>query len=209
MPLGVQGYSLTLGNLDTPSLQGKEFYYCFRMYRWLRFLRRVQGMRCVAAVTASGVLFQAASTRREAKSTPMKEDFVVNTRSFIRPDRKLSKRELRFLDFASVEYDDIIYMTPNDFLDSLVLDMPRGKLSELGVYPGFGKEKWEAGDQNDIFSNFFFRISQYFNDHKYQNRREILRIMFLKLKEYFCFINNIKVANIFQRFVTRLFQYEI
>ena len=34
--------------------------------------------------------------------------------------RKLTAREKRFLKFASVEYDGQIYMTPQDFLESIV-----------------------------------------------------------------------------------------
>ena len=34
--------------------------------------------------------------------------------------RKLTAREKRFLKFASVEYDGQIYMTPQDFLESVV-----------------------------------------------------------------------------------------
>ena len=37
--------------------------------------------------------------------------------------RKLTAREKRFLKFASVEYNGQIYMTPQDFLDSVVEGM--------------------------------------------------------------------------------------
>lgn len=46
-------------------------------------------------------------------------------------DHKLTKRELRFLQFASIEYDDVIYMSPMDFIDSLTLDAPRGSFPFL------------------------------------------------------------------------------
>ena len=36
-------------------------------------------------------------------------------------------RELRFLNFASVEYEGSIYMTPQDFLESVTKDNPRRK----------------------------------------------------------------------------------
>ena len=36
-------------------------------------------------------------------------------------------REMTFLSFASVEYDGNVYMTPNDFLQSIVDDKPRCK----------------------------------------------------------------------------------
>uniref|UniRef100_A0A0K0CWU1 Mitochondrial aspartate/glutamate carrier protein n=1 Tax=Angiostrongylus cantonensis TaxID=6313 RepID=A0A0K0CWU1_ANGCA len=43
-------------------------------------------------------------------------------------DHKLTDRELRFLQFASIEYDDVIYMSPMDFIDSLTLDAPRERV---------------------------------------------------------------------------------
>ena len=39
--------------------------------------------------------------------------------------RKLTPREKRFIKFASVEYDGQIYMTPQDFLESVVEGEPR------------------------------------------------------------------------------------
>merc|ERR1712241_344633 len=39
--------------------------------------------------------------------------------------RKLTAREKRFIKFASVEYDGQIYMTPQDFLESVVEGEPR------------------------------------------------------------------------------------
>ncbi|CAB3396507.1 unnamed protein product [Caenorhabditis bovis] len=75
----------------------------------------------------------------------------------VQTDHKLSKRELRFLQFASIEYDDVIYMSPMDFIDSLTLDGPRER-----VYRRVLKEK----DINRILSktppfrhgsNHFFR----------------------------------------------------
>ncbi|KRK02887.1 calcium uptake protein 3, mitochondrial isoform X9 [Drosophila yakuba] len=41
---------------------------------------------------------------------------------------KLTARERRFIKFASVEYDDQLYMTPQDFLDSVVEQEPRPRL---------------------------------------------------------------------------------
>ncbi|VDN37030.1 unnamed protein product [Gongylonema pulchrum] len=103
------------------------------MSRWLRFALRVRAMRYTAAATttvaATGIALQAGYTRWQSGRVGLvpEEDIVVSRRQDIAPDREFTKREQRFLDFASVEYDDVIYMTPNDFLDSLVLDMPRGE----------------------------------------------------------------------------------
>ncbi|XP_015609748.1 calcium uptake protein 3, mitochondrial isoform X6 [Cephus cinctus] len=41
---------------------------------------------------------------------------------------KLTMRERRFIKFASVEYDGQLYMTPQDFLDSVVESVPRPRL---------------------------------------------------------------------------------
>ncbi|OAD60903.1 EF-hand domain-containing family member A2 [Eufriesea mexicana] len=41
---------------------------------------------------------------------------------------KLTMRERRFIEFASVEYDGQLYMTPQDFLDSVVEPEPRPRL---------------------------------------------------------------------------------
>lgn len=40
---------------------------------------------------------------------------------------KLTSRERRFIRFASVEYDGQLYMTPQDFLESVVEAEPRRK----------------------------------------------------------------------------------
>lgn len=40
-------------------------------------------------------------------------------------------REMRFLHFASVEYKGVIYMTPQDFLESVTEDMPRRRFYDL------------------------------------------------------------------------------
>ncbi|XP_046628701.1 calcium uptake protein 3, mitochondrial isoform X6 [Neodiprion virginianus] len=41
---------------------------------------------------------------------------------------RLTTRERRFIKFASVEYDGQLYMTPQDFLDSVVESLPRPRL---------------------------------------------------------------------------------
>jgi len=44
-------------------------------------------------------------------------------------------REMTFLSFASVEYDGSVYMTPDDFLQSIVDDKPRCKrASQFFIY---------------------------------------------------------------------------
>uniref|UniRef100_A0AC34GPK9 EF-hand domain-containing protein n=1 Tax=Panagrolaimus sp. ES5 TaxID=591445 RepID=A0AC34GPK9_9BILA len=43
-------------------------------------------------------------------------------------DMKLSKRQQRFQDFASIEYNGTAYMSPQDFLDSLINDEPKERV---------------------------------------------------------------------------------
>ena len=48
--------------------------------------------------------------------------------AFRKPDhekRKLTPREKRFIKFASTEYHGQVYMTPQDFLESVVEGEPR------------------------------------------------------------------------------------
>lgn len=42
---------------------------------------------------------------------------------------RLTQRERRFIKFASVEFGGQLYMTPQDFLDSVVESQPRRKIS--------------------------------------------------------------------------------
>jgi hypothetical protein len=45
----------------------------------------------------------------------------------------LTYREMRFLHFASVEYKGVIYMTPQDFLESVTEDMPRRRFYDISM----------------------------------------------------------------------------
>lgn len=47
---------------------------------------------------------------------------------------KLTSRERRFIRFASVEYDGQLYMTPQDFLESVVEAEPRRKFVRFYIY---------------------------------------------------------------------------
>ncbi|XP_065078192.1 calcium uptake protein 3, mitochondrial [Ochlerotatus camptorhynchus] len=48
---------------------------------------------------------------------------------------KLTARERRFIKFASVEFDGQIYMTPQDFLESVVEQEPRPRLKRKSLTP--------------------------------------------------------------------------
>ncbi|XP_065933629.1 calcium uptake protein 3, mitochondrial isoform X2 [Magallana gigas] len=45
-------------------------------------------------------------------------------------------REMRFLQFASVEYKGVIYMTPQDFLESVTEEMPRPRIGRASLADG-------------------------------------------------------------------------
>lgn len=48
---------------------------------------------------------------------------------------RLTARERRFIKFASVEFDGQLYMTPQDFLDSVVEQEPRPRLKRRSLAP--------------------------------------------------------------------------
>lgn len=88
----------------------------------------VRSARNAVLVGSIGVTLKSCSSPSISTSAHriMPIRYETNEELQVQTDHKLSKRELRFLNFASVEYDDVIYMTPMDFLDSLTLDAPRG-----------------------------------------------------------------------------------
>ena len=47
--------------------------------------------------------------------------------------RKLTPREKRFIKFASSEYDGQVYMTPQDFLESVVEGEPRPRFKRRAL----------------------------------------------------------------------------
>nr|CDJ84766.1 Protein MICU-1, isoform a [Haemonchus contortus] len=98
-----------------------------------------------------------------------------NARHQVHTDHKLTKRELRFLQFASIEYDDVIYMSPMDFIDSLTLDAPRERvyrrvikekelkkmLKNTPAFRSGSKELFRSLDQNGIisYSEYIFLLT--------------------------------------------------
>lgn len=105
------------------------------MRRWYRILNRLGGIRVAAKSVRNAALVGSVGVALKSHSPPPSSSsghriipvhYETNEELQVQTDHKLSKRELRFLTFASVEYDDVIYMTPMDFLDSLTLDAPRG-----------------------------------------------------------------------------------
>lgn len=62
-------------------------------------------------------------------------------------DERLSLRKHRFMHFASLEYEGEYYMTPRDFLFSVMFDQVERKLFSVTV---FVKEKKVAGPLRDV-----------------------------------------------------------
>ncbi|PAV84196.1 hypothetical protein WR25_06123 [Diploscapter pachys] len=84
-----------------------------------------------AAAGGSILAMSTAAVCAYAATLPIKSDIFGESEQAkhqVHSDHKLTRRELRFLQFASVEYDDVIYMSPMDFIDSLTLDRPRERV---------------------------------------------------------------------------------
>ncbi|GMR43139.1 hypothetical protein PMAYCL1PPCAC_13334 [Pristionchus mayeri] len=112
-------------------------------------------------------------------------------------DHKLSKRELRFLEYASIEYDDVIYMSPMDFIDSFTRDTPRERIYRrvlkeaevkkmLGKTPPLrkgGRDLFRHLDQSGLISyaDYIFLVTLLTNENTYYlpKSRDSFRIAFM------------------------------
>ncbi|XP_058822693.1 calcium uptake protein 3, mitochondrial isoform X1 [Topomyia yanbarensis] len=70
---------------------------------------------------------------------------------------KLTARERRFIKFASVEFDGQIYMTPQDFLESVVEQEPRPRLKRKTLTPEEVQKLKDATPQLKHGSSQLFR----------------------------------------------------
>ncbi|NP_001360534.1 EF-hand domain-containing protein [Caenorhabditis elegans] len=134
--------------------------------------------RNVAVLTAAGIgtsigAYQLIDTARAGILVTDGSDDA--SRHNVTTDHKLTKRELRFLQFASVEYDDVIYMSPMDFIDSLTLDAPRERvyrrvlkekdiqriLKKTPPFRSGGKHFFRTMDQSGIisYSEYIFLLT--------------------------------------------------
>ncbi|CBO23318.1 EF-hand domain-containing protein [Caenorhabditis elegans] len=132
--------------------------------------------RNVAVLTAAGIgtsigAYQLIDTARAG----ILDGSDDASRHNVTTDHKLTKRELRFLQFASVEYDDVIYMSPMDFIDSLTLDAPRERvyrrvlkekdiqriLKKTPPFRSGGKHFFRTMDQSGIisYSEYIFLLT--------------------------------------------------
>ncbi|KAJ1355038.1 hypothetical protein KIN20_012158 [Parelaphostrongylus tenuis] len=78
----------------------------------------------LSGMTAAVAIYQCFSASKRHDILGQKERALHE----VYTDHKLTDREIRFLQFASIEYDDVIYMSPMDFIDSLTLDAPRERV---------------------------------------------------------------------------------
>lgn len=112
---------------------GRFAFRVFRFRYWIPL--SIRPTKIAAIIGAAGIASQTVnSSLGNAQATQSSQQpvipihYEVNKELQVQSDHKLTKRELRFLKFASVEYDDVIYMTPMDFLDSLTFDAPRERV---------------------------------------------------------------------------------
>ena len=88
----------------------------------------------VATLAASGIGFWNYFGREESEITPESRLALLprlqaaEKKSDEVPKQKVSLREKRYKMFASVVYNEEPYMTPRDFIESLLQDEPRSKL---------------------------------------------------------------------------------
>ena len=88
----------------------------------------------VATLAASGIGFWNYFGRKESDTIPencltlLPRLQAAEKKSEEGPKQKVSLREKRYKMFASVVYNEEPYMTPRDFIESLLQDEPRSKL---------------------------------------------------------------------------------
>ncbi|XP_036367580.1 calcium uptake protein 3, mitochondrial isoform X5 [Octopus sinensis] len=85
---------------------------------WRKRSETSGGALCVAQCTSKA---RGDATTSASQSEEVSEQNVTT-------QRPLSFREQRFRDFASVEYEGHLYMTPQDFLESVLEDTPRTRI---------------------------------------------------------------------------------
>uniref|UniRef100_A0A0N5BW72 EF-hand domain-containing protein n=1 Tax=Strongyloides papillosus TaxID=174720 RepID=A0A0N5BW72_STREA len=79
--------------------------------------------------TLSASIFVSNSNKSNFLGLPLNDNEELKKKLHVNAKNlKLSKKDIRFLLFASVEYDEVIYMTPSDFLDSLTQEYPKERV---------------------------------------------------------------------------------
>ncbi|XP_035891678.1 calcium uptake protein 3, mitochondrial isoform X6 [Anopheles stephensi] len=89
-------------------------------------------VRYICLVSGGLLAFTAATYRNRPKvyALQLRKDEIADKAI------KLTARERRFIKFASVEFDGQIYMTPQDFLESVVEQEPRPRLKRKSLTHG-------------------------------------------------------------------------
>ncbi|XP_041359706.1 calcium uptake protein 3, mitochondrial-like isoform X2 [Gigantopelta aegis] len=78
-------------------------------YGWLHFLHKSEVGRLIPVIYAQ----------------------VENEKEKKKVEPPMTFREMRFQQFSSVEYDDVVYMTPQDFLESITEESPRPRIGRM------------------------------------------------------------------------------
>merc|ERR1712223_2223451 len=113
----------------------------------------------VGGAAGSSILYLLAKPEKRSALFP----FVTPTSSLstsgseVTEKRKLTPREKRFIKFASVEYDGQIYMTPQDFLESVVEGEPRPRFKRKKLNKEEVKEMLQEMPKLQRNSQTFFR----------------------------------------------------
>ncbi|GMT19740.1 hypothetical protein PFISCL1PPCAC_11037 [Pristionchus fissidentatus] len=125
-------------------------------FGWRRLGASGARMRLLKPATAVATMYTVSSYMRKRKAEAFQLGDADKLTHHVYTDHKLTKRELRFLEYASIEYDDVIYMSPMDFIDSFTRDTPRERiyrrvLKEPEVHKMLGKTPPLRKGGRDLF----------------------------------------------------------
>ena len=92
-----------------------------------KFHFRILRNRAAVLITFGGSLFGIYSYHQSSQWSQAKILLKAETKVEQHEEKSMSRREKRFHDFASTEYNQQVVMTPLDFIESLVENEPRCK----------------------------------------------------------------------------------
>eukprot|EP00096_Caligus_rogercresseyi_P001433 TRINITY_DN122_c0_g1_i1.p1 TRINITY_DN122_c0_g1~~TRINITY_DN122_c0_g1_i1.p1 ORF type:complete len:451 (-),score=92.68 TRINITY_DN122_c0_g1_i1:2071-3423(-) len=97
--------------------------------RQREYIQNLKIATAVAGVVSSGVAyFWWQDKKRKARIGVENVEIASTSQAMASKSQRLTAREKRFLQFSSVEYGGRVYMTPRDFLESIVESEPRPRL---------------------------------------------------------------------------------
>lgn len=99
-----------------------------------KFNFRILRNRTAILIAFGGSLFGVWSYNLSSQWTQAKTLVKAETKVEQHIEKSMSRREKRFHDFASTEYNQQVVMTPLDFIESLVENEPRGMYMFTGKY---------------------------------------------------------------------------